>query len=152
MSRLLAALGAVTLAGSLSLVGMAPAAVGKEGVRARLVTPVPLAAAPGAKVTIVWTLSYDDRGHRRRFGAGGVFVRLLSASGGRSVDSLDTRGRRGRYSARVRVPRGGIGGIRIGLEGTRYSKGRAEQADIFFPIVNSPFKTPRATGSSSTPR
>jgi hypothetical protein len=135
MSRFLIALAA----GTLFIFLAAPAAVSKEGVRARLDTPVPLEAAPGDKITIAWTLRSIERGQRRPFGASGVFVRLLSASDGEPVKALGKAGSHGGYVAEVTVPQGGIGGIRIGLEGIRYIGGRTEDADVFFPIDNNPF-------------
>ncbi len=149
MSRLLTTFAASTL----SVLLVIPAAVAKEGVRAKLVTPVPLQAAPGETIPITWTLSYSDRGARHRFGASGVFVRLLSASGGAPVKASGTeeraRDRSGRYVAEVRVPEGGIGGIRIGLEGIRIIGGRTEDADVFFPIDNDPFATAAASGGNT---
>ena len=124
MARLLFAL----FAGALCVLFAAPAAIGKEDVRATLDTPVPIEAA-GKTITVAWTLSYSDRGRSRPFGAGGVFVRLTSASGGAPVKTVGKEVARGRYVAEARVPEGGIGGISMGLEGTRYIGGRAEDAD-----------------------
>jgi hypothetical protein len=127
-----------------SLLVAAPAA-GKEGVSARLEDPQSLAAPPGATVTVAWTLTYREGATRRPFGAGGVFVRLLSASGAEPTKARGS-GPAGRYVAEVTVPEGGIGGIQFGLEGTRYvggppGEGRAEDADLYFPLVNDPFET-----------
>jgi hypothetical protein len=144
MSRFLIALAA----GALFIFLAAPAAVSKEGVRARLDTPVPLEAAPGDTITIAWTLRPIERGERRPFGASGVFVRLLSASDGEPVKALGKADPPGRY-AEVTVPRGGIGGIRIGLEGIRYIGGRTEDADVFFPIENNPFAAANAAAEKA---
>jgi hypothetical protein len=135
MSRLLTTLAA----GALCVLVVVPAGIAKEGVRAKLDTPLPLQAEPGETIPIAWTLSYSDRGVRRQFGASGVFVRLLSASGARPVRASGIEGRFGHYVAKVTVPEGGIDGIRIGLEGTRFIGGRAEDADVLFPIDNDPF-------------
>jgi hypothetical protein len=59
----------------------------------------------------------------------GVFVRLLDAGGGKPADATAAQSN-GPFTATVRVPAGGIGGIRIGLHGT---------TDIFFPLKNDPF-------------
>jgi hypothetical protein len=117
--------------------------VGKEGVRARLETPAALEAAPGQTTTIAWTLAWrDERGKRHPFGAGGVFVRLLSA-GGETVKAVGTEGPRGRFVADVAVPEGGIGEIEIGLEGTTmYADGRTQDADVYFPVDNNPLAAP----------
>ena len=117
-----------------ALVLAAPAAA-KEGVKATLTKPVPLHAPAGSRLTITWTLTYrDDHGRRRFFGAGEVFVRLLSGTGARSTVAFVNGD--GHYRARVRVPSGGIGGIRIGLRG--YNDYGV--ADMYFPITNNPFR------------
>jgi hypothetical protein len=141
MSRLLIALVTCVLCVLLA----APAAVGKGDVQARLDTPIPLEAAAGRTVTIGWTLSYADRAKHRSvvrsrhpFGAAGIFIQVLSASGRAPVKALGEERGRGRYVAQVTVPEGGIGGIKIGLEGIRYVGGRAENAPAFFPVVNYP--------------
>lgn len=152
ISRLFAAVAVAMLCSLLA----APVVAGKEGVRARLEAPVPLSAQQGEKITIAWSLFYKDRSERRPFGAGGLFVRLLSASGEQPTRAHG-EGRRGRYVADVTVPEGGIGGIEFGLEGTRYvggmpDTGRAENADVFFPIVNDPFEQQGgATPATSSP-
>jgi hypothetical protein len=161
MSRVLVAL----IAGALCALLAVPAALGKEGVRAWLETPVPLAAPPGKTITIAWTLSYTERGKRRPFGAGAVFVRLLSASGEKPTKAHG-KGPTGRYVAKVTVPEGGIGGIEFGLEGTRYiggppGRGQAEAADMYFPLDNDPLAahgdaargspTPARTADASWP-
>jgi hypothetical protein len=166
MSRFLTAL----IVGALFALGATPAAVGKEGVRARLDMPLPLHAAAGKTITVAWTLSYIESGERHPFGASGVFVRLRSASGGRPVSAYG-KGRGtgpyrggvgvpGTYIARVTVPEGGIGGIKIGLrgwriiggrkEGRRIIGGRKERADAFFQIDNDPFA--RAGAAAGTRR
>jgi hypothetical protein len=59
--------------------------------------------------------------------------------------------------ARIRVPAGGIAGIQFGLEGTRYigggpGRGRAEDADLYFPLENDPFAArPASARVSSAP-
>src|SRR5687767_2498850 len=123
---------ACALAGAVALCVLlaVPEALAKEGVRAKLDTAAPLHAKSGQTIRLAWSLSYSDRGVRRHFGASGVFVRLLSASGGRPVKVAGTGGRLGRYVAEVTVPEGGIGGIRIGLEGTRFIGDRSEDADL----------------------
>jgi hypothetical protein len=152
MSRLLTAL----VTGGLCVLLAAPAAVGKGDVQARLDTPLPLEASAGRTITIGWTLSYADRANhgsvarsRHPFGAGGVFIQVLSASGRAPVKALGEERGRGRYVAQVTVPEGGIGGIKIGLEGIRYIGGRAENAPAFFPVVNYPLARPPATSTGS---
>jgi hypothetical protein len=119
----------------------APPAASKEGVKATLATNVPLDAEPGTRLTVAWTLSYaegDRRGHP--FGANGVFVRLLSASGARAETGLAPTGAytRGEYAATVVVPEGGIGDVEIGLRGWTSGAGGTRRSDLLFPITNDP--------------
>jgi hypothetical protein len=100
----------------------------------------------------VWALAgADEHGRRQPFNAIGVFVRLLSASGGMSTTGFATPDAhpQGRYDAQVAVPKGGIGGVQIGLRGS--SDGSA--SDALFPLENDPFATPArgvAAGQEAT--
>ncbi len=126
------------------LVGALPAAA-KEGVKATLTTKIPLDAAPGTEVAVGWTLAYlDEAGRRQPFGAGEVFVRLLSASGARAETTFVDGS--GEFTANVAVPEGGIGDVRIGLRG--YSDGRP--SDMLFPITNDPLPGRRHVASRRT--
>jgi hypothetical protein len=121
------------LGGALALATVAST---KEDARARLTTTVPLGAAPGTSVRVAWTVTVPDgNGRRRPFNAIGMFVRLLSRTGAEATTGFATRTAHedGHYDAQVRVPAGGIGGIRAGLRGT---------TDIFFPVENDPFTSP----------
>jgi hypothetical protein len=137
---------AFALGSAFFVLPLSPAA-GKERVRARLDAPLAVAAAPGETITIAWTLT--EQGERRPFGAGGVFVRLFSASGEEATKSRATEVAPGRYTAAIKVPQGGVGGIEIGLEGTRYIGGRAEDADLSFPLDNDPFAAPAVRAARS---
>jgi hypothetical protein len=135
--RLIRVLAAVAAAGSL-VVGAGSVALGKEGVKARLTTPLPLGASPGQTITVAWTLSeVDEQGVRRPFNAIGVFVRLHSAAGGAATMAFATADAHplGHYDAQVTVPNGGIGGVEIGLRGT---------TDMVFPLENDPLAVPAA--------
>jgi hypothetical protein len=113
-------------------------AVAKEGVRATLLTRVPLTAPAGTRLRIAWTLTYrDEHGRRRTFGGEGIFVRLLSASGGPSRTAL-ARATTGGYAAMVRVPAGGIRAIQIGIHGWSSGPNGSRPADELFPITNDP--------------
>jgi hypothetical protein len=104
----------------------------KEGARARLMTAVPLGAPPGSAIRVGWTVTApDENGVSRPFGAMRMFVRLLSPTGTHPTTGFAAQSA-GRYSAQVKVPRGGIGGIRVGLRGT---------TDITFPLENDPFRS-----------
>jgi hypothetical protein len=115
---------------------MAPGASTKEGAAARLATSVPLDAAPGSTIRIVWTVTIaDGKGGRQPFGAGGMFVQFLTRTGAAAAHAFGRELQVGRYAAYATVPPGGIGGIRMGLRGTNdYGT-----ADMIFPLENDPF-------------
>jgi hypothetical protein len=133
------------VAGLLLALVAAPAAPAKEGVRATLIGPVDLDARPGERITIAWKLE-DTQG--RPFGAGGLFVRLRSAAGGRSATAV-TEGS-GRFTVRLTVPEGGIGRIEFGLRGWRTAGGQTSRADVLFPLVNDPFERSPARRAGSS--
>jgi hypothetical protein len=142
----------VAMAGAL-LLAAGPAALGKDNVKARLLTPLRVDAAPGERLTVVWALAgADEHGRRLPFNAIGVFVRLLSASGGRPTTGFATPDAhpQGRYDAQVAVPEGGIGGVQIGLSGASDVGG----GDTLFPLENDPFAAPArgpAAGRAAAP-
>ena len=130
----------------MSLLLVAAPAPGKTGVRARLSASVPLDAPPGKKISVRWTLGYRDEERRWRpgFDACGVFVRLVSASGGMPTVGFDSSGAcrahpGGMYAATVKVPEGGVGGIKIGLRGT---------TDVFFPLDSDSIAAPMGIAST----
>jgi hypothetical protein len=133
LRRLSVALFVVAVA---ALVSALPAA-SKDGVTATLTTNVALDAEPGTELWVAWTLAYPEDGRRRPFGASGVFVRLVSASGAvaRTVFAPEDRGR---YAATVVVPEGGIGDIEIGLRGWVSGATGSRRSDLLFPITNDP--------------
>jgi hypothetical protein len=118
-----------------TMLALAPGAATKEDARARLTTVVPLGAAPGAAIRVGWTVSVPDgKGGREPFGATNMFVRLLSRTGAAATTGFAAQTRMtGRYAAQVKVPEGGIGGIRMGLRGT---------TDVTFAVENDPFRSP----------
>jgi hypothetical protein len=101
----------------------------KDGVRAKLEGGVRLGAAPGTTIPVTWRL-VDARG--RAFGASGIYLRVSRCGGGvRRVKARELGG--GRFTARVRVPTGGIRRLRVGLEGWRIpAGGTAQRADVIF--------------------
>lgn len=134
-----AALHVVVLVALLAAVPVAA----KEGVRARLATSIPLDAMPGTRLDVAWTLtSVDEDGQRRPFGASGVYVRLLSASGADAetgfAQGSTGQGSTGEYTATVVVPEGGIGDVEIGLVGLMSDATGTRRADALFPITNDP--------------
>lgn len=124
-------------AAALAAVALAPA---KEGARARLTTTLPLGAAPGTTIQVQWTVDTPDSKGSRPFGANGMFVRLLGRTGAPATIGFaaGTAHADGRYAAEVRVPTGGIGGIRMGLRGWN-DRGTG---DLIFPLENDPFASP----------
>jgi hypothetical protein len=132
----------VILLAAIAAAFAATPAFGKEDVEATLDTRIPLNASPGEQLRIAWTLGFvDDRGKRQPFGAQGVFVRLLSASGGKATTGFGSGdgGRTGKYEATVVVPEGGIGALAIGLGGTISGPTGSSRSDVYFPVKNSPF-------------
>lgn len=123
-----------------ALVAALPAA-GKEGVKATLTTTIPLDAKPGTKFEVGWTLaSHDEHGRRHPFGANGVLVRLLSASGAGAETGFAPVGAypTGEYRATVVVPKGGIGDVQIGLLSWTNGPSGTRVSDALFPITNDP--------------
>jgi hypothetical protein len=119
----------------------APGGSSKEGARARLLTPLPLAAKPGSTIQVRWFVDVpDEQGGGRPFGASGMFVRLLSTTGAPSTVGLADGG--GRFQTTLRVPSGGIGGVRVGLRGTSCDASGCRASDALFPLVNDPFRSP----------
>lgn len=152
-TRRLIAVGAVLAVACWLLLAAGPAALAKENVTARLLTPLRLDAAPGEQLTVVWALGgADEHGRRQPFNAIGVFVRLLSASGGRPTIGFATPDAhpQGRYDAQVAVPEGGIGGVQIGLRGSS----DVGASDTLFPLENDPLAAPArgvAAGQQAPP-
>jgi hypothetical protein len=124
----------VVAAGCLVALVAAGSAQTKGGSRARLTTAVALNAPPGTAIQVGWTVTVPgENGSRRPFAARNMFVRLLSRTGAPATTGFSRQhGMTGRYAAEVRVPQGGIGGIRFGLRGT---------TDITFPLENDPFRS-----------
>ena len=115
----------------------AAGAPAKEGVVARLAAPVPRTAEAGMALRLAWTLTTRTRfGSTAAFSALGVFVQLENASGeAATAFAREKPLGKGRYSARVRVPVGGIATVRIGLRGTRCVGEECEPSDVFFRVV-----------------
>lgn len=131
---------------ALSLVAVASLLLGvasvgaKEGVEARFVTPIPSEAAPGTRVTVVWTLSSRDQGRRIPFGASAVFIRLFGPDGARTPRVYGAEVAHGRFRASPRVPRGGVTRVVIGLMGTACDADGCRSSPATFPIVGKVFR------------
>jgi len=105
---------------ALALLATTTVVLGKEGVRARLTTPIPATAAPGDEILLAWTLTVVDANMQSEpFSAEYVFVQLLSPTREATI-GFATGGdhARGEYVARVKVPAGGIAAIQFGIRGT----------------------------------
>jgi hypothetical protein len=125
-----------------ALLAGAALAPAKEDARARLTTVLPLAAAPATTIRVGWAVDVPDgNGGRKPFNAGSMFVRLLSRTGAASTTAFTGSAAHpaGRYVASVRVPAGGIGGIRMGLRATVSSPNGTHSSDLIFPLDNDPF-------------
>jgi hypothetical protein len=103
-------------------------AAAKEGVRAKLDEPVRLGTAPGRTVTVAWHLVDQEGGS---FSASGIYLRV-SRCGRRPLTVSATERSPGAYSARVKVPKGGILKLLVGLQGWRIVGDKEERADRFF--------------------
>jgi hypothetical protein len=131
-------LAVAVLALAATTVVAAQTAAAKEGVEATLERSIPLDAPAGTRIDVAWALTYpDEQGKRQAFGAGGLFVRLLSASGAEPETAFGS-GDRGSYRARVVVPEGGIGDVELGLVGWQSDESGTRRADALFPITNDP--------------
>jgi hypothetical protein len=98
-----------------------------------------------AALAVAWALAgTDEHGQRQPFNAIGVFLRLLSASGGHPTVGFATSDAhpQGRYDAQVAVPEGGIGGIQVGLG----EAGDAGVGETLFPLENGPGRRSRSWG------
>ena len=115
-----------------------PAALAKEGARARLLTVLPLHAKAGAMITVRWTVRERVNGKLVPLRANPMFVRLIGTTAAKTAFAQQFGPP---YRARIRVPRGGISGIKLGLMGYSTTGTTTRAAPVFFPIVNSPFPT-----------
>ena len=132
----------------------ASAVSAKEDVKATLVTDIPLDAPAGTELDVAWRLFYvDENGERQPFGANGVFVRLLSASGAASEEGVAPVGAydTGEYEATVVVPGGGIRDIQLGLTGWVSDANGTRRSDLIFPITNDPRPGPITSAAPNGP-
>ena len=138
--RLRASALVVACMGTAALIA-APAASAKGDVKATLITQVPLDAPAGTELEVAWRLfSVDENGKRQPFGASGVYVRLLSASGAASEEGVAPARsyKTGEYAATVVVPEGGIRDIELGLMAWVSDAKGTRRGDMIFPITNDP--------------
>jgi hypothetical protein len=108
----------------------------KEGGRAHLLAPLPTHAVPGSTIAVKWSVDIPGAGGRRiPFGANGMFVRLVGRNGHSTQATAPQY--QPPYRVRVRVPRGGIRGVRFGLMGTACDASGCRPSPIFFPLARS---------------
>ena len=111
--------------------------VARNWVQATLTSPVPKNAAAGSTVVIRWKLwSRDQHGKIVPFDAGGLFARLVNPAH-TAAKTAPVHGGHGQYSAMIRVPRGGIGMVQVGIMGWNTFHGQ-RPAPVLFPITNYP--------------
>jgi hypothetical protein len=124
-----------------ALLASASTAGAKEGVVARVLTPISRDAEPGSRVTVAWTLTYVEAGKRRPFGGGYVFARLVGPGGTRTPLAYGVQVRHlGRYRASVRVPRGGARRLELGVMGTVCDAKGCRPAPKLFRIAGRVFR------------
>lgn len=112
----------------------AGSAAAKEGARAHLLSPLPAHPRPGRLITVRWSVDVaGPDGTRVPFSAIGMFLRLFGR-GGASTTAAAMQTTGPPYSARVRVPRGGIRRIRFGLMGTSCGPTGCSPSPAFFPL------------------
>lgn len=88
---------------------------------------------------VKWTVRVRANGKLIAFRANPMFVRLVGKGASKTAFAQQFGPP---YRARIRVPRGGIRGIRLGLMGYSTIGTTTRAAPEFFPVVNSPFGTP----------
>lgn len=109
----------------------APAAA-KEGAHAHLLSKLPAHPAAGAWLIVRWRVDVPGpNGTRVPFGASKMFVELIGA--GAKTRALAGHG--AAYSARIRIPRGGIHAIRFGVIGTASGPSGSHPAPMYFTLV-----------------
>jgi hypothetical protein len=99
----------------------------KTGVWATITSGLPTTASPGSRIRVTWRLA-DQQGHA--FGAGGVFVRLISAEGSTTAFAPGHDYADGRYAAIARVPARGVEAVQVGIRGT---------SEVLFPLRHDPY-------------
>jgi len=96
----------------------ASSASAKGGAQAHLLRPLPTRATPGMLITVRWKVDVPgESGYRVGLSAVGMFVRLVGP-GGASTVAAARENVGPPYSARIRVPKGGIRLVRFGVAGT----------------------------------
>jgi hypothetical protein len=128
------ALAVLVLLAALAVVATASA---KEGVVAQVLTPISRDAAPGSKVNVVWTLTEVAGEESHPFGGSAVFIRLFGPGGSHTKRVYGAELASGRFRATLRIPRGGVRRVAIGLMGERCDAAGCRPSPILFRVVGS---------------
>jgi hypothetical protein len=131
---------AIALLVVLAALVTAAQASAKEGIVAQVVTPISRDAAPGTKVNVVWTLTSVEEEDPRPFSADGVFIRLFGPAGSHTKRVHATQIASGRFRATLRIPRGGVRRVAIGLMGEACDTEGCRPSPILFRIDGSPLR------------
>ena len=133
------------------VIGLAPAVASSRGLRTLLgFGPVPIPRGPqvhatltsrvpaneraGMPIRVSWKLwSRGDNGKIAPFDSGAIFARIVNPAL-TAASTAPATGRRGRYSALLRIPPGGIGHIQIGMVAERFGPSGTRPIRVFFPI------------------
>ena len=119
---------------------VASTALAKEGVVAEVLTPISRDAKPGTKVNVVWTLTSDEDGESHPFGGSAVFIRLFGPSGSHTKRVYGTEVSSGRFRATLRIPRGGVRRVVVGLMGESCDAEGCRPSPILFRVVGRPIR------------
>jgi hypothetical protein len=117
-----------------------PQVAAKDDVVANVLTPISRDAAPGSKVNVVWTLTSLDGEESRPFGGSAVFIRLFGPGGTQSKRVYGAEIASGRFRATLRIPRGGVRRVAIGLMGEACDSEGCRPSPILFRVVGSPLR------------
>ena len=101
-----------------------------------------------------------DAGTDWPFSGSPVFIRLVSADGGRSTETMgrESPAGSGRYEATIAIPSGGVGRVEVGLFGESCVDGTCTRSDLLFELpedqrvpqaVAAPPVVPVATAASA---
>jgi hypothetical protein len=112
----------------------------KEGIVAHVMTPISRDAAPGTKVNVVWTVTSVEAEEPRPFSAAAVFIRLFGPRGSHTNRVYATQVESGRYRATLRIPRGGVRRVVIGLMGEACDWEGCRPSPILFRIAGNPLR------------
>ena len=127
------------LAGLLAL-AVVSTALAKEGVVAEVLTPISRDAKPGTKVNVVWTVTSVEGEESHPFGGSAIFIRLFGPPGSYTKRVFGAEIESGRFRATLRIPRGGVRRVVVGLMGESCDAEGCRPSPILFRVVGSPIR------------